>query len=299
MSVALDPSPKFAEYAHPEVLVSTEWLAQNKDLPNLVVVESDEDVLLYETGHIPGAVKIDWHTDLNDPVTRDYVEGESFAKLMSRVGISRDSTVVIYGDKSNWWASYALWVFKLFGHEDVRLLDGGRDSWIAEGRELTREETTITPSEYPIVERDDSKIRAFRDDVLKHFGNPLIDVRSAVEYSGERTHMPDYPDEGALRGGHIPSAKSVPWARAAGENGVFKSRAELEAIYIHEIGLKADDDVIAYCRIGERSSHTWFVLNYLLGLPGVRNYDGSWTEWGSLVGVPIVKGVEPGLAPVR
>lgn len=299
MSVALDPSPKFAEYAHPEALVSTEWLAQNKDLPNLVVVESDEDVLLYEAGHIPGAVKIDWHTDLNDPVTRDYVDGESFAKLMSRVGISRDSTVVIYGDKSNWWASYALWVFKLFGHEDVRLLDGGRDSWIAEGRELTREETTITPSEYPIVERDDSKIRAFRDDVLKHFGNPLIDVRSAVEYSGERTHMPDYPDEGALRGGHIPSAKSVPWARAAGENGVFKSRAELEAIYIHEIGLKADDDVIAYCRIGERSSHTWFVLNYLLGLPGVRNYDGSWTEWGSLVGVPIVKGVEPGLAPVR
>ena len=299
MSVSLDPSPKFAEYAHPEVLVSTEWLAQNKDLPNLVVVESDEDVLLYETGHIPGAVKIDWHTDLNDPVTRDYVQGEAFSELMSRVGISRDSTVVIYGDKSNWWASYALWVFKLFGHEDVRLLDGGRDSWIAEGRELTRDETTVIPSEYPVVVRDDSKIRAFRDDVLKHFGNPLIDVRSAVEYSGERTHMPDYPDEGALRGGHIPSAKSVPWARAAGENGVFKSRAELDAIYLDEIGLKPSDDVIAYCRIGERSSHTWFVLNYLLGLPGVRNYDGSWTEWGSLVGVPIVKGVEPGLAPVR
>ena len=299
MPVSLDLSPKFAEYAHPEVLVSTEWLAQNKDLPNLVVVESDEDVLLYETGHIPGAVKIDWHTDLNDPVTRDYVQGEAFSELMSRVGISRDSTVVIYGDKSNWWASYALWVFKLFGHEDVRLLDGGRDSWIAEGRELTRDETTVIPSEYPVVVRDDSKIRAFRDDVLKHFGNPLIDVRSAVEYSGERTHMPDYPDEGALRGGHIPSAKSVPWARAAGENGVFKSRAELEAIYLDEVGLKPSDDVIAYCRIGERSSHTWFVLNYLLGLPGVRNYDGSWTEWGSLVGVPIVKGVEPGLAPVR
>jgi thiosulfate/3-mercaptopyruvate sulfurtransferase len=298
MSVALDPSPKFAEYAHPEVLVSTEWLAQNKGLPNLVVVESDEDVLLYETGHIPGAVKIDWHTDLNDPVTRDYVDGVGFAKLLSRVGISRDTTVVIYGDKSNWWASYALWVFKLFGHKDVRLLDGGRDSWIAEGRELTREATEVSPTEYPVVKRDDSKIRAFRDDVLKHFGNPLIDVRSAVEYSGERTHMPDYPDEGALRGGHIPSAKSVPWARAAGENGVFKSRAELEAIYVDEVGLKANDDVIAYCRIGERSSHTWFVLNYLLGLPGVRNYDGSWTEWGSLVGVPIVKGMEPGLAPV-
>ena len=299
MSVPLDPSAKFAEYAHPEVLVSTEWLAANKDLPGLVVVESDEDVLLYETGHIPGAVKIDWHTDLNDPVTRDYVDGEGFAKLLSRSGISRDTTVVIYGDKSNWWASYALWVFKLFGHEDVRLLDGGRDAWIAEGHELTREATAVNPAEYPVVVRDDSKIRAFRDDVLKHFGNPLIDVRSAVEYSGERTHMPDYPDEGALRGGHIPSAKSVPWARAAGENGVFKTRAELEAIYFEEVGLKAGDDVIAYCRIGERSSHTWFVLNYLLGLPGVRNYDGSWTEWGSLVGVPIVKGTEPGLAPVR
>jgi thiosulfate/3-mercaptopyruvate sulfurtransferase len=299
MSVPLDPSAKFAEYEHPEVLVSTEWLAANKDLPGLVVVESDEDVLLYETGHIPGAVKIDWHTDLNDPVTRDYVDGEGFAKLLSRSGISRDTTVVIYGDKSNWWASYALWVFKLFGHADVRLMDGGRDAWIAEGRELTREATSVTPTDYPIVDRDDSKIRAFRDDVLKHFGNPLIDVRSAVEYSGERTHMPDYPDEGALRGGHIPSAKSVPWARAAGENGVFKTRAELEAIYFDEIGLKSGDDVIAYCRIGERSSHTWFVLNYLLGLPGVRNYDGSWTEWGSLVGVPIVKGTEPGLAPVR
>jgi thiosulfate/3-mercaptopyruvate sulfurtransferase len=296
MSVAFDSSPKFAAYAYPEVLVSTEWLAQNKDLPNLVVVESDEDVLLYETGHIPGAVKVDWHTDLNDPTVRDYVDGRGFADLMSRVGISRDTTVVIYGDKSNWWASYALWVFKLFGHADVRLLDGGRDAWIAEGRELTRDETEVTPSDYPVVARDDSKIRAFRDDVLKHFGNPLIDVRSAVEYSGERTHMPDYPDEGALRGGHIPSAKSVPWARAAGENGVFKTRAELEAIYLDEIGLKPSDDVIAYCRIGERSSHTWFVLNYLLGLPGVRNYDGSWTEWGSLVGVPIVKGTEPGLA---
>ena len=299
MSLPLDPSAKFAEYAHPEVLVSTEWLATNKDMPGLVVVESDEDVLLYETGHIPGSVKIDWHTDLNDPVTRDYVDGEGFAKLLSRSGIGRDTTVVIYGDKSNWWAAYALWVFKLFGHEDVRLLDGGRDAWIAEGRELTRETTAVTPTDYPVVERVDSKIRAFRDDVLKHFGNPLIDVRSAVEYSGERTHMPDYPDEGALRGGHIPSAKSVPWARAAGVHGVFKTRAELEAIYFEEIGLKAGDDVIAYCRIGERSSHTWFVLNYLLGLPGVRNYDGSWTEWGSLVGVPIVKGTEPGLAPVR
>ena len=299
MPVAIDnTSAKFAEYAHPEVLVTTEWLAANLDTPGLVIVESDEDVLLYEIGHIRNARKIDWHTDLNDPITRDYVDGEAFAALLSRSGITRDTTVVIYGDKSNWWASYALWVFKLFGHEDVRLLDGGRDLWIAEGRELTREQPVVEPTAYPVVERDDSSIRAFRDDVLAHFGNPLIDVRSPEEYSGERTHMPAYPDEGALRGGHIPSAKSVPWARAAAENQTFKRRSELEAVYLEGgAGLKTGDNVIAYCRIGERSSHTWFVLNYLLGLPGVRNYDGSWTEWGSLVGVPIVKGVEPGAAP--
>ncbi len=297
MPVSFDSSEKFAEYSNPNVLVSTSWLAENLGTPGLVVVESDEDVLLFNTGHIPTAVKIDWHTDLNDPVTRDYVQGQDFANLMQRSGIHRDSTVVIYGDKSNWWASYALWVFKLFGHEDVRLLDGGRDKWIAEGRELTRDEPEISKSSYPVVERDDSKIRAFRDDVLKHFGNPLIDVRSPQEYSGERTHMPDYPDEGALRGGHIPTAASVPWAKAAGENGVFKSRKELEEIYLDGAGLKKGDDVIAYCRIGERSSHTWFVLNYLLGFTDVKNYDGSWTEWGSLVGVPIAKGTEPGLAP--
>lgn len=297
MAIETDTTEKFAEYAHPEVLVSTEWLANNIGRDGLVIVESDEDVLLYEVGHIPSAVKIDWHTDLNDPVTRDYVQGEDFAALLSRNGISRDTTVVIYGDKSNWWASYALWVFKLFGHTDVRLLDGGRDKWIAEGRELTREHPVVTASSYPVIGRDDSKIRAFRDDVLRHFGNPLIDVRSLEEYTGERTHMPAYPDEGALRGGHIPSAKSVPWAKAAGENGVFKSRKELEEIYLDGAGLKSGDNIIAYCRIGERSSHTWFVLNYLLGFTGVRNYDGSWTEWGSLVAVPIVKGTEPGLAP--
>jgi thiosulfate/3-mercaptopyruvate sulfurtransferase len=255
-------------------------------------------VLLYETGHITGSVKIDWHTDLNDAVTRDYLNGEDFAKLASSKGISRDTTVVIYGDKSNWWASYALWVFKLFGHPDVRLLDGGKDKWIAEGRRLTRDTSEITPANYPVVEREDAPIRAFRDDVLAHFGNPLIDVRSPEEYSGERTHMPAYPDEGALRGGHIPTAQSVPWSRAVNEDSSFKDRESLESIYFEGAGLKAGDDVIAYCRIGERSSHTWFVLNYLLGLPGVRNYDGSWTEWGSLVRVPIVKGVEPGALPV-
>jgi len=298
MPVSLDLNPKFQEYADPSVLVSTEWLVSHAGTDGLVVVESDEDVLLYEVGHIPGAVKIDWHTELNDPITRDYLDGEGFAKLMSEKGISRDSTVVIYGDKSNWWAAYALWVFKLFGHPDVRLLDGGRDKWIAEGRELTKEVPAAELTEYPAVERDDSVLRAFRDDVLKHFGNPLIDVRSSEEYTGERTHMPAYPEEGALRGGHIPTARSVPWARAAGEHGVFKSRAELEAIYLGEAGLKEGDNVIAYCRIGERSSHTWFALNYLLGFKNVRNYDGSWTEWGNLVNVPIVKGSEPGLAPL-
>ena len=297
MTIEFDSNPKFSEYAHPEVLVSTEWLAANLGREGLVVVESDEDVLLYETGHIPTSVKIDWHTDLNDPVTRDYVSDEAFAKLLGSKGISRDTTVVLYGDKSNWWSSYALWVFKLFGHSDVRLLDGGRDKWIAEGRELTKDEPAITPAEYPVVKRNDYQYRAFRDDVLKHFGNPMIDVRSPEEYTGERTHMPAYPDEGALRGGHIPSAKSVPWSRAVGEDHAYKSRAELEKVYLDEAGLKPGDNVIAYCRIGERSSHTWFALNFLLGFTNVRNYDGSWTEWGSLVGVPIVKGAEPGAAP--
>ena len=295
MAIETDPSTAFAAFAHPERLVSSEWLAEHLGQPGLVVVESDEDVLLYETGHIEGAVKIDWHTDLNDPVTRDYLDGAGFAKLVGSKGISRDTTVVIYGDKNNWWAAYALWVFTLFGHEDVRLLDGGRAKWEAEGRPYTTDVPTPTPVEYPVVERDDTTYRAFKEQVLEHLGNPLIDVRSPEEYSGERTHMPAYPEEGALRGGHIPTAKSVPWARAVAEDGSFKSRPELEAIYLGEAGLKPGDDVIAYCRIGERSSHTWFVLTHLLGFEGVRNYDGSWTEWGSAVRVPIVKGTDPGM----
>ncbi|MEJ3405955.1 sulfurtransferase [Rathayibacter sp. YIM 133350] len=297
MAVSTDASPKFADYAHPERLVSTQWLAEHLGDEGLVVVESDEDVLLYETGHIPGAVKIDWHTDLNDPVLRDYIDGERFAALLASKGISRDSTVVIYGDKNNWWAAYALWVFTLFGHEDVRLLDGGRDLWVAEGRDLTTDVPTPAAADYPVVERDDSTVRAFKEDVLAHFGHPLIDVRSPEEYSGERTTAPAYPEEGALRAGHIPSAASVPWARAAAPDATFKDRADLESIYLGEAGLTADDEVIAYCRIGERSSHTWFVLTHLLGLPKVRNYDGSWTEWGSAVRVPIVTGTEPGEAP--
>ncbi len=299
MTVDTDPAEKFAGYAHPERLVSGDWLEAHLGEPGLVVVESDEDVLLYETGHIPGAVKIDWHTDLNDPVERDYIDGAGFAALLGGKGISRDDTVVIYGDKNNWWAAYALWVFTLFGHDDVRLLDGGRDKWIAEGRPITTDRPAPTPAEYPVVERDDSRIRAYKDDVLAHLGHPLIDVRSPEEYSGERTTAPAYPEEGALRAGHIPSAANVPWGRAAAEDGTFKPVGELDAIYRGEAGLADGEPVIAYCRIGERSSHTWFVLTHLLGFENVRNYDGSWTEWGSTVRVPIVRGVERGEVPAR
>jgi thiosulfate/3-mercaptopyruvate sulfurtransferase len=289
MAVAPDPSPELAQYAKPELLVTTQWLADHLDDPDVVVVESDEDVLLYDTGHIPGAVKVDWHLDLNDPVTRDYVDGEGFSRIASRNGIGRDTTVVFYGDNFNWWAAYALWVFKLFGHPDARLLNGGRAKWIAEGRPITTDVPDRKPTEYPVVQREDKPIRAFRDDVLAHLGSSgrLVDVRSPGEYSGELLHMPDYPQEGALRGGHIPGASSVPWKRAANDDGTFKSADELREIYAKEVGLSESDDVIVYCRIGERSSHTWFVLANLLGYPNVRNYDGSWTEWGNLVRAPI------------
>ena len=290
MPAPIDLSPKIQQYAHPETLVSTDWLAANLKTENVVVVESDEDVLLYSTGHIPGAVKIDWHTDLNDAVLRDYLDGEQFAELMSAKGISRDTTVILYGDNKNWWAAYTLWVFKLFGHEDVRLLDGGREAWIAEGRELTTDVPTSERANYPVAVRNDNDIRAYRDDVLAHLGKPLVDVRSPQEYSGERTHMPNYPDEGALRGGHIPGAASIPWSKAANEDSTFKDVDALKELYLQQEELDPNEDTIAYCRIGERSSHTWFVLKYLLGFKNVKNYDGSWTEWGSLVGVPIVKG---------
>lgn len=297
MALPQDPSPEISEYAHPERLVSTQWLADHLGTEGLVVVESNEDVLLYETGHIPTAVKIDWHTELNDPIVRDYLDGKGFAALMSSKGISRGDTIVLYGDKSNWWAAYTLWVFTLFGHEDVRLLNGGRDAWIAEGRELTKDSPARPQTDYPIVERKDSEIRAFKEDVLQHFGRPLIDVRSPEEYSGERTHMPAYPEEGALRGGHIPTAHNVPWARAAREDGRFKAHSDLVSLYLEDVGIAKSDDVVTYCRIGERSSHTWFVLKYLLGVEKVRNYDGSWTEWGSAVRVPIATGDTPGAAP--
>ncbi|NNF64394.1 MAG: sulfurtransferase, partial [Acidimicrobiia bacterium] len=231
-----DVNKRFEDYADPSMLVRTEWLAEHLGDENLVVVESDEDVLLYETGHIPGAVKIDWHTDLQDPVARDYLDAEAFAQLMSEKGINRDSTVVFYGDNFNWWATYALWVFSLFGHPDVRILDGGRQKWEAEGREMTRDATTREPTDYPVVERSDDAIRAFRDDVLAHIGtdNPLVDVRSPEEFRGELLHMPNYPQEGSLRGGHIPGASSVPWKRAANDDGTFKSADDLRAIYADE-----------------------------------------------------------------
>ena len=276
-------------YANPEMLVSTDWVAAHLDDPGLVLVESDEDVLLYDTGHLPGALKIDWHMDLNDPLVRDYLDAEGFAELMSRKGISRDHTVIFYGDNSNWWAAYALWVFSLFGHPDVRLMNGGRRKWVLEQKPLVTEVPDRERTEYPVPERRDAPIRAFRDDVLSHLrkGGALVDVRSPQEFSGEMLHMPDYPQEGAMRGGHIPGARNVPWKRAANDDGSFRSAAELEKIYADEIGLNREDAIIAYCRIGERSSHTWFVLRHLLGYPNVRNYDGSWTEWGNLVGAPI------------
>lgn len=285
---------KFKGYAHPEAIVDIAWLQAHLSDPKVKIVESNEDVLLYDTGHIPGAIKLDWHTELNDPVRRDYLSSEQFATLMTSKGIGRDDTVVIYGDKSNWWATYAFWVFKLFGHPDVRILDGGRAHWIEAGGDLTREIARPSANPYPAVDRVDSEIRATRDQVLQHLGKPLIDVRSPEEYSGERLHMPDYPNEGASRGGHIPTAHSVPWSRATNPDQTFRTIDELREIYLANTGFAEQDEFIAYCRIGERSSHTWFVLKYLIGIESVRNYDGSWTEWGNLVGVPIALGSEPG-----
>ncbi len=289
--VATDPQRATPGYAHPEVLVSTEWVAAHLEDPAVRIVESDEDILLYEIGHIPGAVTLDWHIDLQDPVARDFIDKAGFEGLMSRAGIANDTTVVFYGDKNNWYACYAFWLFKYYGHADCRVMDGGRAKWETEGRPYTRAASSPPPTTYTAHDPEPA-IRAYRDDVLAMVrgGAPaLVDVRSPQEYTGEVIHMMGYPQEGAQRGGHVKGARNIPWGKAANPDGTFKPVDELRALYEGE-GITPDKDVIAYCRIGERSSHTWFVLTYLLGYPRVRNYDGSWTEYGSMVNVPIEKG---------
>lgn len=286
-----------SEYVHPEVLVSTEWVERHAREEGIRVMEVDEDVLLYEQGHVPGALKLDWHTELQRPDVRDFVDAQGFAALMETKGVSNDTTVVLYGDKSNWWAAYAFWFLKYNGHEDVRLMNGGRQKWTSEKRALEQGAPKAQRGRYQVPYRDAS-IRAFAPDVLRqimavHDGTgALVDVRSPQEYTGEKLHMPEYPQEGALRGGHIPGAQSIPWAQAVNDDGTFKDADALRELYGSR-GVTREKDVVAYCRIAERSSHTWFVLKYLLGYPSVRNYDGSWTEWGNMVGVPIAQGEKP------
>lgn len=271
-----------------DVVVTTDWLAEHLDDENVVVAEVDENTELYEEGHIPGAVKLHWRDDLQDPVERDLVEQDEFERLLGGRGIRNDTTVVLYGDKNNWFAAYAYWYLKIYGHRDVRILDGGRQKWIDEGRDLTVEAPEPDEAEYTAQKRDES-IRARRDQVLEWIGadgRALVDVRSPQEYAGELLAPPGYEQEGASRGGHIPTAQSIPWAQAVRDDGTFKSEDELRELY-GEKGVTPDKKVTAYCRIGERSAHTWFVLHELLGYGDVRNYDGSWTEWGNLVDVPI------------
>ncbi len=279
-------------YAHPEVLVSADWVQDHLKDPNVRIVESDEDLLLYDVGHIPGAVRIDWQGDLQDQIIRDYINSEKFSELCSRSGIGSDTTVVFYGDKSNWWGCYAFWAFTLFGHKNCKVMNGGRKLWVDQGRPHSTDQPRYPATKYVVADANEARIRAFRELVLAHIkaGTRLIDVRSPKEFTGELLHMEEYPQEGSLRGGQIPGAKNVPWSRAVNEDGTFKSTEELIAIYEDELGLKPADDVVVYCRIGERSSLTWFVLTYLLGFSQVRNYDGSWTEWGNLVRVPIARG---------
>ncbi len=277
-------------YAHPEFLVDTEWVANHLKDENVRIIESDEDPLLYAIGHIEGAVQVDWFSTLQHPLRRDFLTKEQFEEVASKLGITNDTIVVFYGDKSNWFAAYALWLFQYYGHKNVRIMNGGRIKWEQEKRPLVKDVPTYKATKYKAKEADKS-IRAFRDDVFKQLDakKPLVDVRSPKEYSGELTHMPNYPQEGSTRGGHIPTAVSIPWAQAVNEaDATFKTPEELRALYEGK-DIKSDKDIIAYCRIGERSSLTWFVLKYLLGSPNVKNYDGAWTEWGNLVDAPIEK----------
>jgi len=273
-----------------DVLVSADWAEQNLDSPGVVFVEVDEDVTAYDKGHIAGAVKLDWKADLQDPVRRDFVSGEQFAQLLSERGISNGDTVVLYGGNNNWFAAYAYWYFKVYGHDDVKLLDGGRKKWELDSRSLTDDSVSRPATTYSAGEPDTS-IRAFRDEALAAIGEKnLVDVRSPDEFAGRLLAPAHLPQEQSQVAGHIPTAINVPWSKAAKEDGTFKSDDELRALY-GEAGLDESKETIAYCRIGERSSHTWFVLRELLGHSSVKNYDGSWTEYGSLVGVPVAKDV--------
>jgi thiosulfate/3-mercaptopyruvate sulfurtransferase len=273
-----------------DVLVSADWAEENLNTAGVVFVEVDEDVSAYDGGHLEGAVKLDWKTELQDQVRRDFVNKEQFEALLSSKGIGNDDTVVLYGGNNNWFAAYAYWYFKLYGHDSVKLLDGGRKKWELDGRELSKDSVSRAATSYTAKDQDLS-IRAFRDEVVAAIGSQnLVDVRSPDEFSGKLLAPAHLPQEQSQRGGHIPTALNVPWSKAANEDGTFKSDDDLRALYIGEAGLDTEKDTIAYCRIGERSSHTWFALHELLGEPNVKNYDGSWTEYGSLVGVPIELG---------
>jgi thiosulfate/3-mercaptopyruvate sulfurtransferase len=291
MTETVDRASQASDYANPSVLVTTEWVADNIGAPNLRLVEVDVDTAAYDTGHIPGAVGWNWKSDLQRRPVRDVPTREEWEALLARSGISNNTTVVLYGDNNNWFAAFAYWLFKLYGHDDVRLINGGRKKWLDEGREQTQEAPSVQSTSYT-AKNADSALRAFRDDVKETIGDAsrnLVDVRSPGEFSGELLAPENLPQEGAQRGGHVPGAQNIPWATAVAPDATFKSARELAEIYGGK-GVTSDRPTIAYCRIGERSAHTWFVLRELLGYPNVQNYDGSWTEWGSLIGAPIETG---------